>query len=208
MLRTLLEAPEENGIIVDRRIRAGSDMMKCQMDGRRILQMGKQLTTDAAAEVVGPARFGAAGAALLSRSYRSWPREQTAGSGRARSRRSGNRPRVHRCRQPGMFLGGSRYCARQARGRAGPDPAGSRCLRDPRHEREPRPDRQSASTRCGRAPDSRELNVTTAASAAGRCCQSRSPLLYRVLPIGDKAQVLRGFFRKEKNVFLLNATNC
>ena len=40
--------------------------MKCQMDGRRILRMGKQLTTDAAAEVVGPARFGRAGAAVLS----------------------------------------------------------------------------------------------------------------------------------------------
>ena len=66
MLQTLLEAPDENGIIVDRRILAGSDMMKCQMDGRRILRMGKKLTTDAAAEVVGPARFGAAGAAILS----------------------------------------------------------------------------------------------------------------------------------------------
>lgn len=66
MLRTLLEAPDENAIIVDRRIRAGSDMMKCQMSGRRILRMGKKLTTDAAAEVVGPARFSAAGAAVLS----------------------------------------------------------------------------------------------------------------------------------------------
>jgi L-glutamine-phosphate cytidylyltransferase len=65
LLRTLLAAPDENAVIVDRRVRAGSDMMKAQMEGDRILKMGKQLTTDAAAEVVGPAKFGASGAELV-----------------------------------------------------------------------------------------------------------------------------------------------
>jgi choline kinase len=65
LLRALLASPDENAVIVDRRVRAGSDMMKAQMDGARILRMGKQLTTDAAAEVVGPAKFGASGAELV-----------------------------------------------------------------------------------------------------------------------------------------------
>jgi L-glutamine-phosphate cytidylyltransferase len=65
LLRALLASPDENAVIVDRRVRADSDMMKAQMDGTRILRMGKQLTTDAAAEVVGPAKFGASGAELI-----------------------------------------------------------------------------------------------------------------------------------------------
>jgi choline kinase len=65
VLQTLLEAPAENAVIVERRVRPGSDMMKAQMDGARILRMGKQLTSEAAAEVVGPARFGPAGARRL-----------------------------------------------------------------------------------------------------------------------------------------------
>jgi choline kinase len=62
LLHALLDAPEENAVIVDRRVRPGSDMMKAQMDGRRILGMDKQLTGDVAAEVVGPAKFGPSGA--------------------------------------------------------------------------------------------------------------------------------------------------
>ena len=42
----------------------GSDMMKATMSGARILTMGKQLA-DGVAEVVGPAKFGADGAACL-----------------------------------------------------------------------------------------------------------------------------------------------
>jgi len=60
-LRVLLAAPDENAVIVDRRVRAGSDMMKADMDGQRILRMGKHLTSGAA-EVVGPAKFGPSGA--------------------------------------------------------------------------------------------------------------------------------------------------
>ena len=65
-LRALLAAPDENAIIVDRRVRPGSDMMKAEMDGRRILRMGKRLKSGAA-EVVGPAKFGSSGAELVAR---------------------------------------------------------------------------------------------------------------------------------------------
>ena len=61
LLQALLAAPDENAVIVDRHVRVGSDMMKAQMDGRRILRMAKDLTTEAAAEVVGPAKFGPRG---------------------------------------------------------------------------------------------------------------------------------------------------
>jgi choline kinase len=67
LLRALLAAPDENAVIVDRHVRPGSDMMKAEMDGRHILRMGKQLTDHAAAEVVGPAKFGPAGAELVVR---------------------------------------------------------------------------------------------------------------------------------------------
>ena len=65
MLRALLSAPAENAIVVERQVRAGSDMMKARMQGPRILAMSKELTQDAAAEVIGPAKFGPAGAALI-----------------------------------------------------------------------------------------------------------------------------------------------
>jgi choline kinase len=65
VLRSLLAAPDENAVIVDRRVRAGSDMMKAEMEGRRILRMGKRLAAGAAAEVVGPAKFSASGARLV-----------------------------------------------------------------------------------------------------------------------------------------------
>ena len=63
MLKALLDAPDENAVIVERHIVPTSDMQKAQMDGRLILQMGKHLPADiAAAEVVGPVKFSAAGA--------------------------------------------------------------------------------------------------------------------------------------------------
>ena len=63
MLKALLDAPDENAVIVERRIVPTSDMQKAQMDGRFILQMGKHLPADvAAAEVVGPVKFSATGA--------------------------------------------------------------------------------------------------------------------------------------------------
>ena len=64
-LRELLAAPAANAVIVDRRVRSASDMMKARMDGQRILRMAKDLTVDASAEVVGPAKFGPRGAELL-----------------------------------------------------------------------------------------------------------------------------------------------
>ena len=65
LLRALLAAPDENAVIVDRHVSAGQRHDEGG-DGRpRILRMGKQLTTDAAAEVVGPAKFGPSGAELL-----------------------------------------------------------------------------------------------------------------------------------------------
>jgi L-glutamine-phosphate cytidylyltransferase len=64
MLQALLDAPAENAVVVERRVRDGSDMMKAAMDGGQILRMGKQLT-DGVAEVVGPAKFGADGASML-----------------------------------------------------------------------------------------------------------------------------------------------
>ena len=66
-LRALLASHAENAIIVDRQVRAGSDMMKARMQGLQILAMGKQLSHDAVAEVIGPAKFGPAGTALLVR---------------------------------------------------------------------------------------------------------------------------------------------
>jgi choline kinase len=65
LLRALLNSKEENAVIIDRDVHPDSDMMKAQMNGRRIVQMGKRLNTGAAAEVVGPAKFGPSGAALL-----------------------------------------------------------------------------------------------------------------------------------------------
>jgi choline kinase len=65
MLRALLESPHENAVIVQRTVNAASDMMKARMDGGRIREMGKHLTTGAVAEVVGPAKFGPDGAARL-----------------------------------------------------------------------------------------------------------------------------------------------
>jgi choline kinase len=63
MLKALLDAPDENAVIVERHIVPTSDMQKAQMDGRLILQMGKHLPAEvAAAEVVGPVKFSAAGA--------------------------------------------------------------------------------------------------------------------------------------------------
>lgn len=66
MLQTLLDAPAENAVIVDSRVRPDSDMMKAQMRGRRILRMGKQLA-GAQSEVVGPAKFGRDGVSRLLR---------------------------------------------------------------------------------------------------------------------------------------------
>ncbi len=65
ILRALLDEPEENAVIVDPRVHQDSDMMKAEMDGRRILRMGKRLTEGARAEVVGPAKFGPSGGAKL-----------------------------------------------------------------------------------------------------------------------------------------------
>ena len=66
MLRALLDAPDENAVIVERHIHPTSDMQKAEMDGRQILGMGKHLPAEiAAAEVVGPAKFGPNGAARL-----------------------------------------------------------------------------------------------------------------------------------------------
>jgi choline kinase len=65
VLRALLNAADENGVIVDRDVRPGSDMMKAEMHGARIVRMAKRLTTGASAEVVGPARFGPGGAEAL-----------------------------------------------------------------------------------------------------------------------------------------------
>jgi choline kinase len=65
VLRALLQAADENAVIVDRDVRPGSDMMKAEMRGRRILQMSKRLTRGVSAEVVGPARFGPSGAEAL-----------------------------------------------------------------------------------------------------------------------------------------------
>jgi choline kinase len=63
LLHALLDAPDPNAVIVDRQVHTASDMMKAQMDGRQILKMNKRLAEDiAAAEVVGPAKFGASGA--------------------------------------------------------------------------------------------------------------------------------------------------
>jgi choline kinase len=65
MLRALLDSPHENAVIVQRTVNAASDMMKARMDGARIREMGKHLTSGAVAEVVGPAKFGPEGAARL-----------------------------------------------------------------------------------------------------------------------------------------------
>lgn len=67
MLRALLSAPAENAIVVDRHVRSGSDMMKSRMHGTRILAMSKELSQHVAAEVIGPAKFGRAGAAIILR---------------------------------------------------------------------------------------------------------------------------------------------
>lgn len=67
MLRSLLTAHTENAIVVDRHVSAASDMMKARMEGTRILAMGKELSHDVAAEVIGPAKFGPAGASLIAR---------------------------------------------------------------------------------------------------------------------------------------------
>jgi choline kinase len=67
LLQALLAAPDENAVVVDRDVRSGSDMMKAEMNGRHILRMEKHLTDNAAAEVVGPAKFGPAGAELVVR---------------------------------------------------------------------------------------------------------------------------------------------
>jgi len=62
LLRTLLQSPDPNAVIVDRHVDPASDMLKAEMDGRRILSTGKRLCAAAAAEVIGPAKFCAAGA--------------------------------------------------------------------------------------------------------------------------------------------------
>jgi choline kinase len=63
MLRALLESPAPNAVIVDRQVHLTSDMQKAEMNGDRIVRMGKHLTPEsAAAEVVGPVKFGPAGA--------------------------------------------------------------------------------------------------------------------------------------------------
>jgi L-glutamine-phosphate cytidylyltransferase len=66
MLQILLDAPEPDGIIVDRHLNLTGDMQKAQMDGARILRMSKSMPAEmAAAEVVGPAKFCADGAREL-----------------------------------------------------------------------------------------------------------------------------------------------
>ena len=65
LLGALLDSPHENAVIVQRAVNADSDMMKARMDGARIREMGKHLAAGAVAEVVGPAKFGPAGAARL-----------------------------------------------------------------------------------------------------------------------------------------------
>src|SRR3954470_3514008 len=66
MLRVLLESAHGNAVVVDRRIRPTSDMQKAEMDGDQILRMNKHLAESAAhAEVVGPAKFDATGAARI-----------------------------------------------------------------------------------------------------------------------------------------------
>jgi L-glutamine-phosphate cytidylyltransferase len=61
VLEALLASPQENAVVVERSVRAASDMMKAEMEGDRIRRMGKRLS-GAAAEVVGPAKFGPDGA--------------------------------------------------------------------------------------------------------------------------------------------------
>ena len=62
LLRQLLDDPEPNAVIVDRHVNIAGDMLKAEMDGRRILSTGKRLAVPAAAEVVGPAKIGPAAA--------------------------------------------------------------------------------------------------------------------------------------------------
>ncbi len=66
MLQILLDAPEPDGIIIDRHVDLTGDMQKAQMEGARILRMSKSMPADAAAaEVVGPAKFSANGTCEL-----------------------------------------------------------------------------------------------------------------------------------------------
>ena len=63
MLKALLTAAAPNAVIVDRQVHLTSDMQKAEMNGDRIVRMGKHLAAEtAAAEVVGPVKFGASGA--------------------------------------------------------------------------------------------------------------------------------------------------
>jgi choline kinase len=63
MLAALLDAPAPDAIVVDRHVNLTGDMQKAAMDGDRILRMSKNMgAADAAAEVVGPAKFSADGA--------------------------------------------------------------------------------------------------------------------------------------------------
>ena len=66
MLQQLLDAPDPDAIIIDRRLDLTGDMQKAEMDGTRILRMSKSMPAEmAAAEVVGPAKFSADGAREL-----------------------------------------------------------------------------------------------------------------------------------------------
>ena len=144
-------------------------MMKCQMDGRRIVRMGKKLTTDVAAEVVGPARFGAGGAAVLSRrlaELAAGPDRRQSGVHRSATWRTA---RLHRCRQPGYFwaevdtVADKRDAERQI-----PRALVAFATRDTNASRVADP--QSTIVSCGRAPDSRELNMTYATYGRRSIC--------------------------------------
>ena len=63
MLSALLESPAPDAIVIDRHVNLTGDMQKAAMDGDRILRMNKTMVAEeAAAEVVGPAKFSANGA--------------------------------------------------------------------------------------------------------------------------------------------------
>jgi choline kinase len=63
MLKSLLDSPYENAIIVDKKSKDKSDMFKAVMNGEQILFMDKNIDPNvSSAEVVGPVKFSKDGA--------------------------------------------------------------------------------------------------------------------------------------------------
>ena len=63
LLQALLDAPEEDAIIIDRKVNIKGDMKKVQMEGSRIIHMSKDMSAGlACGEAVGPVKFSKAGA--------------------------------------------------------------------------------------------------------------------------------------------------